>query len=385
MDLKSIMRGDPFFKNLKIDCVENAFGFANKKILLAAFEEDYLFYGIKVKQVLEKNNTVLALSLDSPVEDGKIFENPLFSSDEIVCVGKIDIINMFRRIFPNRHIYYIPCDIVFYPAFSRSVTVNDCGKEKFIPAEIPAVIIDINIFPKLKLAHVADGFCAVAVSAFWKADYLLLTAANGVEQNDRAIEALDMAQSVLAKINGKNCYEILLICQIWLSYAVYLESRLDYLSDFYVGRNLKKIAESSVSECRFFAAEMLVKLYVRLMAVDTKNNLFYPDYLTSAIKLKELYGNDQSVVCGIDIYDASFISKAYERVKNSGAAKITEELKNKLPSYKKAYLSLYKGKKKRAEYSPDEVVKAITLGGAQAQGYLKILFSDGVLQQLKNL
>lgn len=386
MYVNEVMQDEPFYKNLVIDRFENALKLSGEKILIAAFESDYLFYGIKIKEHLEKNNDVLAVSLDSAVYDENTFNNLACGKDKIICVGKIEIINLFRYFLPKKHIYYVPTDLVFYSAFSKESYIVRNGLVSKKQATLPTVIVDIDIFPKLKLRNIADAFCSVAVSAFWKVDYNLYCIINRLKQSKKGLAALEEAQQVLNKINSENCYEVLLTCQIWLALAVYEEPSFDALTDLYVGFIFQRLSDSTLEECRFFAVEYLLKLYKATLQTDVGDNLIYPDYLTNILRLTELFNAEKSAY--LERYNASdegFLTAAFKKIKESNVkAEITKLLKA-LPSYKNAYKNLYKAKKSRAKFAIEDSLKALSLAGVTSNGYLKILFDSGVLQQIEKI
>ena len=387
MYLKEVMKSAPFSNRLIIDKAERALDFKNEKILLASFEADYLFYGIKIKELLEKNNnSVVALSLDDKVYKQEVFDSLALGASKIVCVGNIEIINLLRYFFSNKHIYYVPTNLVFYASFSRECYIIKNGNVLSKQAELPTVIVDIDIFPKLKLRNIADSFCSVAVSSFWKIDYYLYSIINGIAQNERAKTAIDEAHKVLSKINSNNCYEILLSCQIWLSLAVYLDSRLDTLTDLSVGIIFNRLSQSTMEECRFFAVEYLLKLYKATLQVSLEDNLIYPDYLTNILRLTELFDSDKSEYLETHkVIKDSYLASALRRVRESGVEAMLDSLIKVLPSYKNAYKNLYKARKVRAKFEIEDSLKAISLAGVTSKSYLKLLFDSGILQLIEKI
>ncbi len=386
MNLKEIMKSEPFSDKLIIDRIENALNFKGEKIMIFAFESDYLFYGVKIKQQLEKDNLVTGVSLDDSVFLGQVFEDLVYDIDRIICVGKLEIINLLRCFLPNKDILYIPTDLVFYGSFSKECYIIKNGIVLTKKAKLPTVIVDIGIFPKLKLRNIADSFCSVAVSAFWKIDYTLLSIINNSKLNEKALQAVDEAHKVLNKINSKNCYEVLLTCQIWLSFAVETESKLDQLADLSVGIIFNRLSQSTMEECRFFAVEYLLKLYRAVLNVDVGNNLIYPDYLTNVLRLTELFSvNSTEYLENHKVYAEKFCQTMLNKIRNSKVDTLVEKLLKTLPSYKNAYKNLYKAKKARAKFEIEDSLKAISLAGVTAQGYLKLLYDSGVLQLIEKI
>ncbi len=386
MNLKEIMKSEPFSNKLIIDRIENALKFKGKKILIVAFEADYLFLGANIKRQLEKDNFVTSVALDENVFINQVFDNLAYQIDIIICVGKLEIINLLRYFLPKKDIYYIPTDLVFYGAFSKECQIIKNGIVLTKEALLPTVIVDIDIFPKLKLRNIADGFCSVAVSAFWRIDYTLYSIIYSCKLNEKALQAIDEAHKVLNKINSKNCYEVLLTCQIWLSFAVFNESKLDRLADLSVGIIFNRLSQSTMEECRFFAVEYLLKLYRAVLKVDIGNNLIYPDYLTNVLRLTELFSADSTEYLeNHRVFADEFCQTALNKICNSNVDILVEKLLKILPSYKNAYKNLYKAKKARAKFEIEDSLKAISLAGVTSQGYLKLLFDSGVLQFIEKI
>ena len=377
--LKDVIAFEPLYGRLVVGTAQDIVAAVSpcKKIMVAALEADYLFNGIKIKNLLEENGIeVSALSLDSFALS--YFDESGFSGfDCIVAVGERAVVDFARRYADGIKVVFIPTTLDFYYAFSPFITDATSGLIKKRAEKLPdKVLFDTDIIKRLKLKHLADGFSTVASSAFWKIDYFFSCLIDG--KADVATPFIDGALGELKRL-PKKPYETIIKCQIYLSAAVYAAPDVDFCADRYMAHVLSAFKDLPYAESRFFSVGYIVKFYERILSKNISLNLIAPDYNRTVKALADVMKVDENVVYdaykpfGEDVFYNGLL-KLYE----SGAYKRATETSKIIDNYKKVYDTIYKGRHKRVDVEKRTAVKAMTLAAVLSDGLLRLLADSGI-------
>ena len=152
-DLRSLLKNEPFINRLRIGNIGDVISAVSgcDTVAVTAFEADYLFYGITLKNLLEERGvTVFALSLDKGA-DAKFVKSFATDCDAVVVIGERKICDLVRLAGVQAPLVYVPTSLVIYHAFSPLVADNSTGLLLKREAKLPdKVIFDTEIIKRLK-------------------------------------------------------------------------------------------------------------------------------------------------------------------------------------------------------------------------------------------
>lgn len=378
-DLRSLLKNEPFINRLNIgsigDVISAVSGFDT--VAVTAFETDYLFYGITLKNLLEERGvTVFALSLDEGA-DAKFVKSFISDCDAVVVIGERKICDLVRLSGVKAPLIYVPTSLVIYHAFSPLVADSSTGLLLKREAKLPdKVIFDTEIIKRLKTRHVADAFSIVAAARFWLLEYEI-----GKTAYQKTCDAVGGLSDALTRLSGisNGVYGTLLTCQIYLAYAVNKCPELDFGADRYMAFLICATEDCPEDEARFFSAERITALYCRLLSLDITDNLIMPDYNGYVSALSDRLGISPIVVYeNVAFGDTNGGRAALKRIYEGGIARFSTECKKDLKSLLKGYSAVYGGRKKRVGVSPENAARALALSAHLTDGLLKLAADQGI-------
>ena len=377
-DLGELLRENPYKNRLvfggKADIISALLPY--KKVSIAAYENDYLFYAADLKDFLVKcGKGVEIFSLD----EGGFVSGLFCESEAVVAVGGRAILDVVRKEAAGAFILFVPTSFEFYFAFSPCIAqIQDglpCAKNYPLPDK---VVFDTSVLPRLKTRHVADGLCIAACTALWQLE----------SQNYELTKLYEdfLAIKECLKAVADNPYRSLLACQIHMGRIVFHAPQTDFSSDFATAFLLSGERKCATPEARFYCSKIIAAFYEKVFSKKVIANDITPDYNGLYLALSAMSGAPSNAV--------------YERAKPIPPAECAARLKTLydqdfhgssidckefLAFCQKVYSAIYKGRKKRFEVSPRSAVTAMALSSLLTSSPLKVLTDHGVTQILTEI
>ncbi len=385
-DVGRLLKTQPFDERFVLGGTEDVCRALNSysSVALVSFEADSLFYGIGLKNHLERAGVnVFMLSLDEGVLPSALSEI-LRDCDAVVAVGERKICDLVRA-NAQKTVIYVPTSLVFYHAFCPVVFDTSSGLPEKKEAPLPdKVVFDTEIIKKLKNRHVADAFSITAAARLWKLEGEIASSYKTKIPSD-AVSALDDALLRLSRLRG-NVYAALLTCQIDLAYAVYLAPELDFGADRYACFALSSSADVPEEETRFYYAQTISAFYRAMLAENVSRNLIIPDYNSYALRLIDYLDIPPSVVYSSNNpmtaeLSEKIISCAYKTDAYTRAQACCVDL----AGFKKSYSQVYAGRKKRVDVQTKSAINALVLSAGLGDGLLSAFAYTGIVEKLNEL
>ena len=350
-------------------------------VLIVALEKDYLFLGIRIKNVLESGGKVVsALSLDAC--DLSAGAGELFSGyDCVIAVGERQTLELSRR-YAKGLLVFVPTTLNYYYAFSPRVSDTSRGLLSYEEARLPdKVFFDLDMVARFKLRHVADGFSMVAVSAFWKFEYKANCLISG--EADEVTPVIDGALATLKGVSDKP-YDTIIKCQAFLALAVGIAPSLDFLSDRFMAHALSRINDFPTEESRLFSADYIIKYYAHILKKDVSVNLIMPDYNKSLAAVADVLRVEPvAVLENYEPLDEKTCHDGIKKLFDAHAATDAGQCDRLLKSYKRVYDGLYKGRHKRMEMDKRTAADVFALSAYTAEGVIRLFADSGLIDLIR--
>lgn len=354
-----------------------------KKTAVVAKEKDYLLLGKTLRDRLnEKGVYTEALVFD---DEAPAFGQLLSDYKIIVCVGETDFFKTICKLICSSvcKVIYVPTSLVFADVFLGG------GDRFYNPDEnIYKCIIDIDLFKKCKRKDLADGyaFCASAVLAFL--EYKLSAKLDGIDFDlEKASLSVTNAYKTLSYITDNNAVGVITVAELYLLKAFRLCPKYLDLAAFSCGGVIAKMTDSPLYECVFGLIGGLLVAIRAYMAFSDRTLFSFPDVNKDVERLSEILKIPQTDVYGVlKLYDEKEIEN--KKVSLSSIGDIDEQVAKYLSLYKqllKGYEAVYRGRRKRKNFSLEDERLALKLGSLTSFGIMKLCYDDGFLTLICHL
>lgn len=327
----------------------------------------------KIKNVLRESP--FCLEFESVTED-LCLPNGVLKIAIIAPSEKISEV-LLKLDFSGKTVSAIPTDLDFSRLFAVKRAVFDSGGKSVAVSALPDKVIIISDLKKImQKGSVADALCHAASLIYDRFEREILNIALGkscdFKREDEIVKTL---------INARGGEEVkaVVVVQFLLS-KYYFES--GRVSDTAVVAAVLKAAGdgSGESERSFAIAKTAIKIFCAVIERGLYRNVIFADHERRVMLLSELFSASAGAFGEkYEPFDESELFLFFDRLNKSTAAKeVTKRALSEIAALNKVYLSVYGGKKRRADIDDKQTVYALALGSILSDGALKYLGDTGI-------